>query len=99
MIWNTRFKQLKIKQLHMDNAEQPAFPFNGPHANPDYTGLSKRELIAAKVMSALVSDVEVSRWIQADPRFNQLNFKEVVAMNAVEFADALLAELSKPVKE
>lgn len=62
-------------------------------------GLIKREYFAAKMMQALLSDVEVGRWLQTDPRYNNTNFKEVVAINAVEFADALINELNKEKKE
>lgn len=58
-----------------------------------YCGLTKRELFAAMAMQGLLSDVETQRQMQQDPRYNKKNFNEVVAMNAIEFADALLKHL------
>lgn len=56
---------------------------------------TKREAIAKSIMAALLSDVETQRWIQTDPRYskNGLPFCDVVAINSIEFTDALLRAL------
>lgn len=79
---------------------EPAFAksaFYHPDGGVDspQSGLTIRQYYAGLFMAALISDVEVGRWIQTDPRFNDLNFKEIVAMNAIEFSDALITELNK----
>lgn len=56
---------------------------------------TKREYFAAKAMQGLLSDVDVQRWLQNDPRFMGDNFSEVVAINSCEFADSLIRELNK----
>jgi hypothetical protein len=60
-------------------------------------GLTKLELVASGAMNALIGNWDSSCKIcDSDPRYDGQNFKEVVAINAAEFAHALLAELSKP---
>lgn len=58
-------------------------------------GLTIRQYFAKDAMRAIIGDVEVSRWVQTDFRYTGTNFKEVVSINACEFADALIAELNK----
>lgn len=72
----------------------PAFPAPDNRGLPP--GLSKREAFASMAMKGLLSCYQAQQDTQSDPRYNGENFKEVVALNSVEFADALLAELSKP---
>lgn len=88
---------IKINNYTMSGEKQitgnePAMPSNGLIT---YGGLTIRQHFAAMAMQALLSDVEVQRWIQEDPRYDGDNFKNVVAVNSVEFADALIAELNK----
>jgi hypothetical protein len=85
----------------MDNKDMPACPVYeqkriGEKLRLDLNapGLSKRELIAAMAMQGLLSCYDAQVDMQhSDPRYNGHNFKEVVAVNAVEFTDALLKEL------
>jgi hypothetical protein len=80
-------------------------PISGEPSNTgqywDGNGMSKRELYAGMAMQALISDFHVGRAIcDNDPRYKkqadgQYNFSEVIAINACEFADALLKELEK----
>lgn len=94
-----------------DNKDMPAFPQscsaneNGIYLatsanvkdNAQVIGFTKREEIAARAMAALIGNWEASCKIcDSDPRYDGTNFKEVVAINSAEFADALLFELSKP---
>lgn len=87
-----------------NNAEQPAYPGLDTNNREGhlilelrYTGLTKRELIAAMAMQGVLSDVHVQLWMKTDPRYNGDNFAQVVAINSCEFADALLSQLqSKP---
>jgi len=83
---------------------EPAFPSAARSiCDGDKEGLTKREYIAAKAMAALIGNPVASQCIcNNDPRYKkqadgQCNFADVVALNALEFADALLATLDKPV--
>lgn len=64
-------------------------------------GLTKREQFAAMAMQGILSCWEAQQKIcNNDPRYKkqpdgQYNFDDVVATNAVEFADALLERLKK----
>ena len=64
-------------------------------------GLTKREQFAAMAMQGMLSCWEAQQKIcNSDPRYQQqpdgrYNFDDVVATNAVEFADALLERLKK----
>lgn len=60
-----------------------------------------RQEAAIAAMKAMLGDIEISKWVQTDPRYKlqadgSYNFREVIAVNAVEFADALLDALQKP---
>jgi hypothetical protein len=60
-----------------------------------------RREIAARAMQALISNATASQLLcNLDPRYKEqpdghCNFAEVVAINAVEFADALIRALKK----
>jgi hypothetical protein len=64
-------------------------------------GLTKRERFAMAAMQGMLSCWESQQKIcNDDPRYQQktdgqFNFSEVLAMNAVEFADALLERLKQ----
>lgn len=60
--------------------------------------LTKREMFAMAAMQGILSSYEVQKDLQDDARFTGGNFANVVALNAIEFADALLKQLesSKP---
>lgn len=66
--------------------------------------MSIRTYLAGKAMAALISNHEAGRLIcNNDPRYKKqadgfYNFSEVLAINAVEFADALIKQLEKPEK-
>jgi len=50
-----------------------------------------RDRFAGLAMQALLGDYTVSQSIcDNDPRYNEKNFAEVVALNAYDFADAML---------
>ncbi len=64
---------------------QPAHPVIGsPGAPEDYPGLTKRELFAAMAMQGFAADPDMAH---VEPR--------AIAIGAVSWADALLAELAK----
>jgi hypothetical protein len=77
----------------MNNGDQPAFPTHAGNAKGH--GFTKREEYAKAAMQALLQDERTSRWLQEDQRYTGTNFKEVVAINAFEFADAMIAESNK----
>lgn len=65
--------------------ESPAFPWLNPVTKLDNPGLTKRELIAAMAMQALIAN----QWSQSESEL------EDYAKDAFDMADALLKELSK----
>lgn len=68
---------------------------DGEFSHSSVGGLTKRELFAAMAMQTICAGPGARMVADRDGRYNQTNWKEVVAMNSVEFADALIAELSK----
>lgn len=71
----------------MNNADRPAFPADTDRLPSGAYGLTKREYFAALAMQGLLAG---SNWpgVVIGPC--------QIADHAVEFADALLAELDKP---
>ncbi len=76
----------------------PAFPepdsiaSDGTNLGGGSSGMSHRDYLAAKAMQALLA-FDVSQFIcNHDPRYTGKNFTEVVAINAYEFADGMIAE-------
>lgn len=77
----------------------PAFPVMPPAAEngasaagypyPD-SGMTLRDYIAAKAMQTLVGGAAAQNICDRDPRYDGTNFGSVVALNAYEFADAML---------
>lgn len=70
----------------MKNADMPAMPLgdaclSSAHINPSVMGLTKREYFAGLAMQGLLADSEVNAG------------SELVAIVAIEYADALLAAL------
>ena len=68
----------------MKNSEQPSYPIVGIAFDDKHKGLTKREYFAAMAMQGLLA------------RYNFSSDEDVVARNAVDYADALLSELEKP---
>ena len=64
--------------------DHPAFPYRYSDGTTDYTGLTKREEAAIKIMAGFAAHPDMD----APP--------ERLASIAVEHADALIAELEKP---
>lgn len=77
----------------MNRGDQPTYPTHAGSAAG--IGFTKREAYAKAAMQALLQDERTSRWLQKDSRYNGTNFKEVVAICAFEFADAMIAESNK----
>lgn len=73
--------------------DQPAYPMatGSDHPGQDWTGLTKRECVAAQVYAAMIGNGELAALLVADMD----NFPGVAARAAVKAADALLAELAK----
>ena len=91
----------------MSKGNESAFPeiFSEPNNDRDgvidvYSsgGLTKREYFAAKAMQGL-SSIQVGPEFLKEIRDTNLTLEGVIAENAVRYADALLAELSKEVKK
>lgn len=67
----------------------------------DLGGMSLRAYFSGRALQGMLSCYEVQKNIcNNDPRYKQqadgmFNFATVVALNALEFADALIAELNK----
>lgn len=91
----------------MKNADMPAMPAgkitvpapNGGDPFGNYTkeaiGLTKRELIAAMAMQGLLSSMNVEQLGQAMRSGVGADPMEIVSKAAVNYADALLAELEE----
>lgn len=63
---------------------------------PQRKNSAQRDHFAGLAMQALIGDYAVSQAIcDRDPRYNGCNFAEVVALNAYDFADAMLRVRSK----
>ena len=77
--------------IKIENSELPAFPCPSDVHGQMHQGLTKREYFAGLAMQGLLSDVHVQLWMKQDPRFKGDNFAQVAAVNAYEFADALIA--------
>lgn len=82
---------------YTQSAQNSAFPVYSDENNNggcDGLGLSKREMFAAMAMQAKIS-TQTKDMIESDYWSNP----EDVAKSAVQYADALIAELNKPVEE
>ena len=89
----------------MKNADMPAMPIelygHGQYAPVAYTGLTKREMFAMAAMQAQVSALNNEYAIELftdamEERCIPLKYPErLIAINAINYADALLAELEK----
>lgn len=84
----------------MKNGDQPINPtmtvsskFTDGRLTPHYSGLSKREYFAAMAMQSMVAGQGAQMVADRDQRYPNESFADVVAMNSVEFADALLKQL------
>lgn len=85
----------------MTNPDDQAFPRNYAYQNPEagqselksLPGLTKREYFAARAMQGLLAENKID-WGMWDINKNH-SVKYLVARNAIEFADALIAELNK----
>lgn len=90
----------------MKNADKPAYPtevaFNDGEPSESYQtsehtgifpGLTKREYFAAMFMSQIIAGEGAKMVAARDGRYDETNWKEVCAANALEFADELLKQL------
>jgi len=74
------------------NPNAPAFPpMHDPRSHE--FGLTKRELIAALAMQGFLSNPHVAEKYKGHIHVDVVS---MIALRAVEYTDALLAELSKP---
>lgn len=71
----------------------PAFPGPNDGNIPGEPGIDVRTYLAAKAMQAIASNGALLN--QLGERVPPKNFPELLARVAVEYADALIAELSK----
>ena len=65
----------------------PAFPFS---VDVECGGMSLRDWFAGLAMQACFTGAAAQILANVDRRFNGTNFREVVALNAYEMADAML---------
>ena len=90
----------------MKNGDKPAYPTEGisddngkflgaqtSNTTGVFGGLTKRERFAMAAMQALLSSIPTQKELQGDARYDGDNFMTVVALNSIEFADALLKQL------
>jgi hypothetical protein len=86
-----------------ENKNMPAFPIScaandtgtysllDSHSGSEYTGLSKREQIAAMALQGLLANPEIVNRSTADNK----EWREDIALTATMVSDALFTELSK----
>lgn len=85
----------------MKNGDMPSNPVSPNSNNPSVNGgMTKRELMAMHAMSAMLSSKYVSDFSK-DGSDDQLadEMYSGLSVEAVSYADALLKELDKPVRE
>jgi len=97
--------------MKTNHGDMPAMPVtlgeNGGYQNSTHTwqhpGLTKRELFAAIAMQAIVTgvtgSVEVIQAVELVCKEKCIDTGAYIAKSAAEYADALLAELSKEPQE
>lgn len=81
----------------------PAFARGGCNWTEDHgdgawsqEGMSLRDYFAAKAMQAAFSGAGARMVADRDSRYDETNWAQVVALNAYEMADAMLAQRQKP---
>lgn len=76
------------------NPNDPAFPISNKE---ELAGLTKRELLAAMAMQGILTGNKLCYSYERSPAKNghDLFIVQPIAMAAVEYADALIKELSK----
>jgi len=79
----------------MKNGKHPVFPIVETDATAGSAGLTKREYFAGLFAAQICAGTAAQMVAGRDLRYDQTNWAEVVAKNAVEFADALLNELDQ----
>lgn len=68
-----------------------AFPVPLPgYADAGFLGTTLRDYFAAKAMQAMITGNGTRRVADTDARFDGNNIGEIIAINAYEFADAML---------
>lgn len=78
----------------------PAFPMQ-PVSNANgeiqwgYDGMTLRDYFAAQAMQAIYGGPGARMVADRDERYDETNWAEVVASNAYEMADAMIAERAK----
>lgn len=73
-----------------------AFPFAVSPEGYYSNGMTLRDYFAAKAMTAMVAGEGARMIADRDKRYDETNWKEVVASNAYDFADAMMEERKKP---
>jgi hypothetical protein len=75
----------------------PAFPLdiNDDVSGRVNVGMSLRDYFAAKAMQSMTAGPGARMVADRDGRYDETNWAEVVAMNAYEIADAMLAHRQK----
>jgi hypothetical protein len=85
----------------MSGADEPVYPveYRHPHdggLEAKFAGLTKREYFAAMAMQGLIAKLPLQAVHTADSYDGQ--YPTAVARGALDYADALLAELARPVQ-
>jgi hypothetical protein len=74
----------------------PAFPISIPGCGDNGCwGMSLRDYFAAKAMQAIYGGEGARIVADRDKRYDETNWGEVVAANAYEMADAMIAERTR----
>lgn len=66
------------------------------HISKQCEGMSLRDWFAGMAMQAMCAGPGARMVADCDQRYDETNWKEVVASNAYDFADAMILQRSKP---
>lgn len=90
--------------MNTPNDGGPAFPCStwelkdGVQIGTPVSGMSLRDWFAGLAMQQMCAGPGARMVADQDDRYDQTNWKYIVASNAYMFADAMIAERSKPTK-
>ncbi len=77
----------------------PVFPETGNGHAAAFRGMSLRDYFAGQALTAMVAGDGARMVAARDERYDETNWREIVASNAYDFADAMLAERERRTKQ
>jgi len=71
------------------------FPMPFPDGSDNHKGITMRDYFAAKAMQSIFGGIGAAQVADRDDRYDETNWKEVIAMNSYEMANAMIEERKK----